>query len=241
MALPTLFANNTAPTGPQLDADLAALGALTLLPGTITGTNTLTLTLLTNVPTISAYANYMTFTGIAAATNTGATTVQVGSLAALNVYKDTAAGPVVLSGGEIRANCTISLRYDSALNSGSGGFHLISQTAPAGGTVSELVNFSAGIEVGSTTSTITRFFSRLATINWAVVAAQGANTSLVASGNSINDSIVVGPPASVVPGTAFFAYSAAAGTIAVVAMNITAGTLTPFNGVYRLTTIGGTP
>ena len=31
MALPTAFSNNTAPTGPQLDGNFAAVGALTVI------------------------------------------------------------------------------------------------------------------------------------------------------------------------------------------------------------------
>jgi hypothetical protein len=242
MALPFSFSNNTTPTGPQLDADLAALGNISLLPATVSGTNALTLTLLTNVPTVSAYANYMTFTGIAAATNTGATTAQVGSLSALNVYKDTAGGPVVLAGGEIRQNCTFALRYDSALNSGAGGFHLIAQTALAGGTVSQVVNFAGGLQVGSSISTISRLMSNNVSLAWGVVGAQATSQLTVTlTGCAVNDSIAVGPPNSIVPGTHFYGYVPVAGSVILVAANITAGTLTPVSGFYRVTAIGGTP
>lgn len=242
MALPFAFSNNTSPTGPQLDACLAALGNITLLPGTAAGTNAITLTLLTNVPTISAYANYMTFTGIAAATNTSAATAQVGSLAALNIYKDTPGGPVVLSGGEIRQNCTFALRYDSALNSGSGGFHLIAQTALSGGTVSQIVNFAGGIQFGTATdSTIARILSNNISLTWGVIASLGtAQNTITLGGVAVNDTVSVGPPATVVPGVFFFGYVAAASTVVVVANNFTAGTLTPPSGFYRVATIGGT-
>ena len=80
-----------------------------------------------NTPSVPSYANYAVFSGVAAATNTGGTTVAVNSLSALTVYKDTVAGPVALSGGEIVAGNVLYLIYDSALNTGAGGFHLNSQ------------------------------------------------------------------------------------------------------------------
>jgi hypothetical protein len=86
MSLPFAFTGNVTPTGEQLDADLAALGALTPIPCTVSGTNTISLTPIGNVPNVAAYANYGQFSGVAAATNTGAVTVAVGSLAPLAVY-----------------------------------------------------------------------------------------------------------------------------------------------------------
>lgn len=131
MPLPTLFATQTTSTGPQLDANFAALGALTAIPCAISGTNAIILSPSANSPTIAAYANYQPFSGIAAATNTGAVTAQVGSLAALAVYKDTASGPVALVGGEIAIGNALYLVYDSALGSGAGGFHLLGSVARA--------------------------------------------------------------------------------------------------------------
>lgn len=241
MALNT-FGNNPNPTGTQLDQNFAALANVSLIATVISGTNTLALAVLTTGPSIPAYTNFITFTGVAAASNTGAVTAQVGSLAALNVYKDTSAGPVALTGGEIRQNCTIGLRYDSSLNAGAGGFHLIAQTALSGGTVSGVLNAASGLQVGSSTSTITRLMSGTASITWTVVPANSTQQSLVAlTGVAVNDSIAVGPPASVVTGSGFFGYVPAAGTVAVVAFNPTAASLTPAAGLYRVTAIGGTP
>ena len=126
MALPYSFTSNTSPTGAQLDDDLAALGALTIIACAISGTNTLALAPNANTPTVSAYANYMTFVGRAAnANSTGGVTANVGAVGALNVYKDSAAGPAVLTGGEIQPFNLIVLIYDTALDGGSGGFHLL--------------------------------------------------------------------------------------------------------------------
>lgn len=131
MALPVIFSGLTAPTLPELDQNFAALGALVPIASAISGTNSLSITPAANTPTISAYVNYQPFAGIANGANTGATTAQVGSLATLNVYKDTPGGPVALAGGEIVAGNYVSLIYDSALNSGAGGFHLASYDPPA--------------------------------------------------------------------------------------------------------------
>lgn len=137
MALPTSFSNNTAPTGPELDDNFAAVGALTVIPCVAAGTNAITMTAAANTPTINAYANYLRISGVAAATNTGATTARLGGLAALNVYRDTPAGPVALAGGEIVIGCAFTLIYDSALNTGTGGWHLVStaNALPYTGTV----------------------------------------------------------------------------------------------------------
>ena len=103
MSLPTTFAALTTATGQQLDNNFSALGALTPIPCSVSGTNAITMVTALNTPSVPSYANYAVFSGVAAATNTGGTTVAVNSLSALTVYKDTVAGPVALSGGEIVA------------------------------------------------------------------------------------------------------------------------------------------
>jgi len=124
MPLPNTFAAQTSPQMVELDQNFAALGALTTIPCTVAGTNTLALTATANTPTIAAYSNYQPFSFIAANTNSTAATAAVGSLAALSIYKDSLGGPVVLTGGEIVAGGLVILTYDSALNTGAGGFHL---------------------------------------------------------------------------------------------------------------------
>lgn len=121
----TLFANLTQATGAELDANFAALGASVVVPCTLTGTNTVTLTPPTSLPAITAYANYTTFSAVATAYNTSAQTMQVGTLPGVNVYKDTATGPALLTGYEIAPGNLVMYTYDSALNSGAGGWHLL--------------------------------------------------------------------------------------------------------------------
>jgi hypothetical protein len=136
----TQFQNNTTNQLAALDNNIATLSAAAPIPCTVAGTNTLTLTQngVGVVPSsvITAYTLNMSFSGIASATNTGDTTATVGSIGALHVFKDTPTGPALLTGGEIVNLCAFTLRYDSALNTGAGGFHLISNTAITGAAIS---------------------------------------------------------------------------------------------------------
>jgi len=146
MALPFTFAGVTNPVTSQLDANFAALGALTAIPCGVSGSNALVLTPAVNTPTVTAYANYQTFSGVAVLANTGAVTVTVGSLATLAVYLDTSIGPVALSGGEIVAGSAVMVTYDSALGGGTGGFHLASSAQlPPVGAVPATVNSGVGV------------------------------------------------------------------------------------------------
>lgn len=127
MALPNAFTSVTAATGAELDANFDAVAKLGIVPGVITGTNTLTHTPTTGItPDISAYANFLRVAGIVAVSNTTAVTLKVGALAAKNVYIDGASGPAVLAGGELIADNMATFAYDSALNSGAAGWHLVS-------------------------------------------------------------------------------------------------------------------
>lgn len=136
MTIPTTFAAATSATGAQLDANFQFVGAYSVQPCTLTGTNAQTITLGANAVAISSYAQGLVFAGVATGTNTTVTTAQLGSLAALNVYRDSPSGPVALTGGEIATGNYILFIYDAALNSGAGGFHLVS-TPP---TVAQILN-----------------------------------------------------------------------------------------------------
>lgn len=63
----------------------------------------------------------------ALATNTGSTTINPSSFGAIPVVKDTAAGPVSLSGGEIVQNNIISVVYSASGNN----FHLLNTAIPS--------------------------------------------------------------------------------------------------------------
>lgn len=217
MALPFAFTGNVNPTGEELDADLAALGALTPIPCVVAGTNTITLTPQANTPTVAAYANYGQFSGVASATNTGAVTVQVGSLAAINVYKDTIAGPVLLTGGEIVQNTKLLLMYDSTLNGGAGGFHLISPSAQM-------------VRNHTTTSSIA-----LGAMN----PQSGSTATVTLAGTSVGDVVLIGFPASPSIGLSWQGFIPNAGTVVLQVFNqFSSATVTPTSGSYRISTQG---
>jgi hypothetical protein len=194
MALPVTFASLSTVTLSQLDQNFNALGALTPIPCAVTGTNTLALAPAANTPTVAVLANYMQFTGVAANTNSGAVTANVNSLGPLNVYVDTPSGPVAVSSGQIVQNTLFTLMYDSTLNTGAGGFHLLSAVVVGsflplgGGTLS-------GALVGTTITLSGPIKSAGATIS-------GTSTlaSVNASGN-ITGSGLIGTSATVTTST----------------------------------------
>lgn len=208
MGLPTTFANLTQATGQELDTNFAALGKIITIPGVIAGTNALSLTLQADTPTVGFYETGNSFVGVAAATNTLAVTLAVGSLSALSVYKDTEAGPVALTGGEIVIGNSYGFRYDAALNSGAGGFHL--QSLIVAITAQATITFT----------------------NTAANASQDQNVSL--SNAKVGDIVMLGPPTSVIAGVMYMGYVPAAGTVAVRAVNATAASLTPTGGTFRI-------
>lgn len=171
MTTPNLFAAVTSATGAQLDANFAALGAVSVVNGTVTGTNTIAFTPGTTTPTIAAYANNQLFAFVAAASNTGAATLQVGTLAALNVYKDSPAGPIALTGGEIVLGNYVELAYDAALNSNAGGFHL---RASSSGLPSALVNSGTATVTVAAGTTLTAAQMTGAGVQQAILLRQGA-------------------------------------------------------------------
>lgn len=217
MALPHTFDGQTTPQMSELDDNFAALGRLTPLPCGITGTNAVTLTPEADNPTLAAYSNYIILTGVAAATNTGATTAQYAALAALLVYKDTIAGPTALTGGEIVANTKLMLMYDSTLNSGNGGFHLISPP-------------SSAVRNHTTTSSVTL---------GAILPGTGSVVTILLGGTSVGDIITVGFPASPSIGLSWQGYVPGPGTVNLQVVNMLASvTITPTAGLYRVAAAG---
>lgn len=214
MPLPVQFFNLSEATGQQLDDDFDALGALVSIPCTISGTNLLTLAPVTvNVPTVNFYQNFQCFIGLASATNTGAVQARVGSLALLNVYKNSTSGPVLLTNGEIQASNLIVLTYDSTLNSGAGGFILLSGQA---------------VPRRQLTTTASLTFPSIA---------PGAITeqAVTVAGVTAGDVVTLGLPTSIAPGIVFQGYVSISNVIQVRAQNVTSGTtITPPAGTFRV-------
>lgn len=154
MAYTYTFGTQTNPNTSWLDTNFNAAGLLGTIPCTVSGTNTLVLSPYTS-PTIGTppfvLQAQVTVSAIAANTNTGATTANVNGVGALNVYKDTASGPVALAGSEIIAGNRFTLTYDATLNGGAGGYHLGTPTSSSSGTVTS-VGTGTGLTGGPITS-----------------------------------------------------------------------------------------
>lgn len=145
MALPFSFSNNTSPTGVQLDADLAALGAMGTQLCVATGTNTITLAPGANQPTVAAYVNQQLFVFTAANTSNGAVTARVNALAFLPLYVP---GGAQANTGDIVNGSPYLVQYLAALNSGSGGFIILS-AVPSASAAATVVSSAKGLTVNN--------------------------------------------------------------------------------------------
>ena len=123
MPLPVTFATLTQGNQPLslLDTQFSALSALIEIPCVASGQNTITLTPANNTPTIAAYTNLTpTFAWVQPQTTTGAVTIGLAGLTQLNAYGSN--GGVALGSGDLSAGNTYICSFNSALNSGAGGF-----------------------------------------------------------------------------------------------------------------------
>jgi hypothetical protein len=227
MAL-TLFANATTATGGQLDANFTAVSNQAAIPCSVTGTNTLQLVAKSNVYAVTAYSNNMELTGVASATNTGAMTAQLGSLAALPVYKDSQGGPVALIGNELISGCAFTLLYDAALNSGNGGWHLFSNTSAYN---------PPNLQIG-TSSILSRYLTTLASVTFTVAVANSAQQVIVPLGGCFpGDNILVGPPTNHPTGLVVTGFVSATGSVALNAVNGTGASIASIAAAYRVSVL----
>lgn len=218
----TQFENNLTNPLSALDQNFVTFGALVPIPCGVSGTNTLTLTQnapgVVPSPTIQGYSSNMLFTGVAAATNTSEATATVGSAGVLNIYKDTPAGPAVLTGGEIVIGCAFSLFYDPLLNSGAGGFHLISGTASVSNPVAPNGNASLTNLISGNSPTLT--FS--ATPGWSSQDQAFSLTAGLASAlPAIGDFVQVNPPSLGAAGIDYRGFISGVGSISVSLTSVT--------------------
>jgi len=257
----TQFENNVSNSLVALDNNFTTFGALVPIPCGISGTNTLTLTQsavgLVPTPPIQAYSTGMLFIGIAAGNNSGPVQAQVGSLGLLNVYKDTAAGPVLLVGNEIVANNAISLRYDAALNTGVGGFHLTSSTTVTNTTISPAAVQTGALQLNGNSS-LTNLLSGnsppltfTATPGWSSQDQAFSVTAALASAlPAIGDFVLVNPPSIGASGVDFRGFVSGVGSISSVAsaatisirlLNTASASLASNSGIYRYVAIRSVP
>lgn len=241
----TLFANNAAPTGPELDGNFQAYTPLTTLPCTVSGSNALTLTPFSGsagaTPTFSAYQNYMLFSGVVAISNSAPTTMRVGALASLKAFKDTASGPVQLSGSELIANCAFTALYDSALDSGNGGFHITTGPNTVGATLNVTQLQTTKLLVGGSVTSVTRINSALGTLSFSITPANATqDQTFLVAGAALGDTVDIGwltaPPA----GAGFTGFLAAAGTVTLRLSNPSTVTLGAASVTVRAAAMGFT-
>lgn len=136
MAPRTVYAN--LPDGLQpfslWDQSLADMGSLGVLPCTAAGVNAVVLTQVPSTfsPTIVAYQQGQTFSFAAVGNSTGSVTIQIGTIAAVKLYKTD--GVTQATSGDLVSGVQYFISFNTALNSNAGAFQIIAPTG-GGGTV----------------------------------------------------------------------------------------------------------
>lgn len=133
MTLPVTFGPLTAASLGQLDQNFGAVGALTTLQCTATGTNAIVLTPRANQPVVSAYnlPYPLKFGFVAPASSSGVVTLEVGALGFLPAY--TSNGVQATSGTLISGNYyEVTYTTGAIYNSGAGAWVLSSYQAATG-------------------------------------------------------------------------------------------------------------
>jgi len=248
----TTFASLTGASTTALDNNFLVLAAMSATPCSVAGTNALVLTQLTNTPTVSAYNQLQMFSGLAVNTNSGSVTATVGAIGALGGYKDTAAGPVPLTGGEIVAENAFMLVYDANLNAGSGGFHLVTGPAAFVGVYAPLAGAAFTGAISSPTvsasklgigggSLVTRQTQTFATLVYTAIlpgTVQGQTIGL--TGVSITDIVSLGLPPAPYASVTFAGFVQTANSVVVNAYNYGMQTVTPGSVSMRVEARGYT-
>lgn len=234
MALPYAFSAVTEANTSWLDSNFQAVGIMGTIPCTVAGTDALVFTQAVNTPTIAAYANYERFSGIVAVDNTTAVTARIGSLPILSVYKDTTSGPIALTGGELQAGNVVILTYDSALNSGAGGFHVSTPVSGAGtGTVTSIAT-GAGLTGGTITAAGTIALAAIANLR---LLANISGGSLAPSANTLTAILdaILGTTVGGVPVRGASWLSVTPGANALPLQSVTGGGGAAYGGVVSTT------
>ncbi len=243
----TQFQNSSSNPLAALDNNVVTLSGAAPIACTVAGTNTLTLTQngvgLVPSSTLAVYTKQQLFTGIASATNTASVKATIGTLGALNVYKDTPSGPTLLSGGEIIINNAFSLLYDPALNSGLGGFHLTTSTAISSAAITpSAIQINGGATLTNRLSGNSPTLTFTVTPGWSSQDVTFTLTGLPPAVPAPGDFIQVVPPSIAATGVGYQAMVTALGslssvasvaTIAVRLINSASASLASNSGVYR--------
>lgn len=149
MTLPNTFANETSPGMVELDQNFAAVANMAQWNASATGTNTVALTTTANQPAVSAYADRQRFQFVGPNNSTGSVTVAVNGLSALPLYLITG---VQAASGDIASGTPYEIIYLSALNSGNGGFQVLSNV-PSSAVIPTAIGCARGLLMTNNTST----------------------------------------------------------------------------------------
>lgn len=133
MTLPVTFGPLTAASMGQLDQNFNAVGALTTIQCSATGTNSIVLTPAANQPVVNGYGlpNPLKFGFTAPAASSGAVTLEVGAIGFLPVYTSNG---VQATSGTLQSGVYYEVTYTTGViyNSGSGAWVLSSYQAATG-------------------------------------------------------------------------------------------------------------
>lgn len=151
MGFPHTFAALSTAQMSFLDDNFNAAGALTTVQATSSGTNAFTLTPAANAPAVTAYGlpNPVRFGFVAASTSTGTVTARVNALAFLKVFLPSG---VQANTGDINGTSYYEVIYLATLDSGNGGFLIVS-ALPASGTTPVATGNAKGLVVTNNAGT----------------------------------------------------------------------------------------
>lgn len=158
MAPRTIYANLADGLQPFTlwDASLADMGSLGVIPCTATGTNAIVLIPVgtANAPNITIPRALQVFSFVAVGNSSGAVTIQVGTTAALKLYRID--GVTQATTGDLVSTVTYLICYNPALNAAAGGFQFLSPFNAIGAYIESVVPVGSPVSlVSNTAKTIT--------------------------------------------------------------------------------------
>jgi hypothetical protein len=183
------FANVVLAHTPDLDTNFNALGALVNIPCTASGTNTIALTPFASLtlPTVSAYTDQApVFSFFAAATSTGAITININGLGAKKLFKNN--GQTLAGSNDLISGALYQVSFKQSLDGGSGGFIILNQVAMGAAAGSVPGKSRNTIMTGTADATVTVTADAIALWDGSLsfFTATSVNVSINAAVNGVN-------------------------------------------------------
>lgn len=146
------FANVTVGHTPDLDFNFNLLAKLITIPCTASGTNTIALAPVGNVPAIAAYTDQTPqFSFFAAASSTGAMTLDYNGLGAKKVYKNN--GQTLAGNNDFISGALYRVVFEQALDGGTGGFIITNQSVFSNTTAGSVPGKTQTVIINGTSDT----------------------------------------------------------------------------------------